>query len=237
MDNALGFILALLLGIVLGVIIILVVNYFRGKNNENKASKIIDQAKKDAEKQKRDALLEIKEESYRLKKETEKEVKEKKAELKDSEDRLLQREKNLDKREELLNNRDAMLDQKDNNLLTKQKDLQEKEAKIDELMKTEMEQLEAIAKFSKEKAHDLIMKRVEENMALEIADYIKEQEAEAKLKANDALENIMKEITIEGLLSIQAGENPRVIEEKLKSFLAPSARNALSEGDSFGGDE
>lgn len=30
----------------------------------------------------------------------------------------------------------------------------------------------------------------------------------------------MKEIVIEGLLSIQAGENPRVIEEKLKSFLA-----------------
>ena len=32
----------------------------------------------------------------------------------------------------------------------------------------------------------------------------------------------MKEIVIEGLLSIQAGENPRVIEEKLKSFLAPA---------------
>ena len=46
----------------------------------------------------------------------------------------------------------------------------------------------------------------------------------------------MREITIEGLLSIQAGENPRVIEEKLKSFLAPAARAALSEGGS-GGDE
>ena len=191
MDNVLTAILALLVGIVLGVIIILVVNYFRGKNNENKATKIIDQAKKEAEKQKRDALLELKEESYRLKKETDKEIKEKKSELKDSEDRLLQREKNLDKREELLNNRDAMLDQKDNNLLNKQKDLQEKEAKIDELMKTEMEQLEAIAKFSKEKAHDMIMKRVEENMSLEIADYIKEQEAEAKLKANEAAKQLI----------------------------------------------
>ena len=40
---------------------------------------------------------------------------------------------------------------------------------------------------------------------------------------------MMKEIMIEGLLSIQAGENPRVIEEKLKSFLSPSARTALSE--------
>lgn len=40
----------------------------------------------------------------------------------------------------------------------------------------------------------------------------------------------LKEIMIEGLLSIQAGENPRVIEEKLKSFLAPSVREGLTEG-------
>lgn len=46
---------------------------------------------------------------------------------------------------------------------------------------------------------------------------------------NDA-EMQLKEIMIEGLLSIQAGENPRVIEEKLKSFLAPSAREGLTEG-------
>ena len=34
---------------------------------------------------------------------------------------------------------------------------------------------------------------------------------------------------IEGLLSIQAGENPRVIEEKLKSFLAPKDRPASND--------
>lgn len=46
----------------------------------------------------------------------------------------------------------------------------------------------------------------------------------AKLKANNSTEIMIKEIMIEGLLSIQAGENPRVIEEKLKSFLAPGDR-------------
>jgi chemotaxis protein MotA len=39
----------------------------------------------------------------------------------------------------------------------------------------------------------------------------------------------MKEITVEGLLSIQAGENPRVIEEKLKSFLSPKMREGMTE--------
>ena len=52
----------------------------------------------------------------------------------------------------------------------------------------------------------------------------------AKLKVNNDMEIMMREITVEGLLSIQAGENPRVIDEKLKSFLAPSDRdNAGSE--------
>lgn len=52
-----------------------------------------------------------------------------------------------------------------------------------------------------------------------------------KLKVNNDSEIMVKEIMIEGLLSIQAGENPRVIEEKLKSFMAPKERmTATDEG-------
>lgn len=56
-----------------------------------------------------------------------------------------------------------------------------------------------------------------------------------KLKGKNDEEMMMKEIEIEGLLSIQAGENPRVIEEKLKSFLAPADRG--SSGEEGGGEE
>ena len=56
-----------------------------------------------------------------------------------------------------------------------------------------------------------------------------------KLKANSGSEISMKEVMVEGLLSIQAGENPRVIEEKLKSFLSPERREAL--GGNEGGEE
>ena len=48
----------------------------------------------------------------------------------------------------------------------------------------------------------------------------------AKLKADNAVEMMQKQVMIEGLLSIQAGENPRVIEEKLKSFLNPKDRDS-----------
>ncbi len=49
-----------------------------------------------------------------------------------------------------------------------------------------------------------------------------------KMKNINSKEYQMKEIVIEGLLSIQAGENPRVIEEKLKSFLSPAVRKTVS---------
>jgi len=52
----------------------------------------------------------------------------------------------------------------------------------------------------------------------------------SKLKSNNNMEMQAKEIMIEGLLSIQAGENPRVIEEKLKSFLAPKDRGTTDDG-------
>ena len=48
-----------------------------------------------------------------------------------------------------------------------------------------------------------------------------------KLSVNNNIEMSIKEVMIEGLLSIQAGENPRVIEEKLKSFLSPTEKESM----------
>lgn len=45
-----------------------------------------------------------------------------------------------------------------------------------------------------------------------------------KLKLRSKEEILLKEILIEGMLSIQAGENPRIIEEKLVAFLSPKLR-------------
>ncbi len=51
-----------------------------------------------------------------------------------------------------------------------------------------------------------------------------------KLKSKSATEVLARQMMIEGLLSIQAGENPRVIEEKLKAFLDPASRELVAEG-------
>jgi chemotaxis protein MotA len=50
-----------------------------------------------------------------------------------------------------------------------------------------------------------------------------------KLEYYSAQEILSKEITIEGILSIQGGDNPKVLEEKLKSFLPPNERQDLEQ--------
>jgi len=50
-----------------------------------------------------------------------------------------------------------------------------------------------------------------------------------KLKVRTAGELLVKEITIEGILSIQSGDNPRVVEQKLKAFISPALREAAAD--------
>lgn len=45
-----------------------------------------------------------------------------------------------------------------------------------------------------------------------------------KLKRKSADEALLKAIEIEGILSIQSGENPRILEQKLYAFLSPKLR-------------
>ena len=184
-------ILALCIGLFVGIIAILIINFLKNKNVDRNANKIIEDAKKEADKHRRDALLELKEESYKLKQELDAEIREKKAESKEAESRLLSRENNLDKREETLQKRDQMLDVKENSLMKKQKEVQEKEAKMDELIKQELTELEKISGMSKDKAKELIMKKLESTMEREMTEYIKEQEAEAKLVAHDKAKDLI----------------------------------------------
>jgi len=58
----------------------------------------------------------------------------------------------------------------------------------------------------------------------------------SKMKIVSKEETLLKTVLIEGMLSIQAGENPRIIEEKLKSFLAPALRGSVGESAGGGGE-
>jgi chemotaxis protein MotA len=50
-----------------------------------------------------------------------------------------------------------------------------------------------------------------------------------KLQDQDGDETRLREIMVEGILSIQSGDNPRILEEKLVSFLPPRHRDAVQQ--------
>lgn len=191
MDGTIFSILMFVLGLIVGAGVLIFINYLKIKNSGNKAELIIEKAKKDSEKIKRDYLFEAKEEAHKLKLEIEKEVKEKKNEIKESEDRLLQRENNIDRRDLALQNRENSLEERENNLIDKQKKIQEATDEMENIKKEQLEKLENISKFTKEQAKDAIMKDVEEKMDKEIALYIKEREADAKLEVDDKARELL----------------------------------------------
>mgnify|MGYP000082944696 CR=1 FL=1 len=184
MDNMIFSILLVLIGLFVGIIIVFIINYIKGNMASSKAEKIIENAKKEADKAKRESIFEAKEEIHKLKIEADNEIKEKKNELKESEERIITRENNMDRRDQTLQNREQMLEEKENNLIDKQKDIQNEQVKIEEIKKEQIDLLEKISGFSKKEAKELVLKKVEDMMDLEITSYIKDRESEAKLEAD-----------------------------------------------------
>ncbi len=184
MNQMIASILLVLLGLFIGVFIVIVLNNLRASRASKKIETLLEQAKKDAEKIKRDYILDAKEEAHKLKIDTDKEVKEKKAEVKESEERLLLRENSMDRRDQTLQNREKMLEEKEETLMNKQKQIQDEMSKVEDVKKEQIELLNQIAGFSKNQARDMVLKKVEDMMSLEIAAIIKDKETEAKLEAD-----------------------------------------------------
>ena len=177
-------ILLVIVGLIIGLGIAYLINYLRDKGVSKKAEDMINQAKKEIEKLKRDAAIEQKEEAHKAKMDLDKEIREKKAELKESENRLLQREASIDKRDEMYQKRETALDDRENKLSEKQEEIQNEKSKVEEIKKEQLELLEKISGFSKDKAKELVMSKVKESMSKEISEYIREAENEAKLEAD-----------------------------------------------------
>ena len=178
-------ILLVIIGLIVGFVIAFVINYLRVSLASKKADKLIEQAKKEIEKSKRDAAMEQKEEARKLKLELDKEIREKKDEIKESENRLLQREANIDKRDEMYQKREKALDEREEKLSERLVEIQDEKSKVEDIKKEELEKLEKISKYTKEKAREQVMAMVKEQMNKEIAEYIRERENEAKLEMDN----------------------------------------------------
>ena len=184
MNNILISILLGCFGLIIGYVIAVVVNNLKVNKAEKKAEDLINKANKEIEKSKRDAAIQLKEDQHKAKMELDKEIREKKAEAKAAEDRLMQRESNIDKRDELIQKRESTLDEREEKLNARLAEIQDEKSKVEEIKNEQLDLLEKISGFNREKAREQVMKQVREAMNKEIAEYMHEREDEAKLEAD-----------------------------------------------------
>lgn len=183
--------LFLIVGIVTGVALraILVEKGF--KHAKEEANKLLEDASKQAEQKKKQSILETKQELHTLRQDHEHAVKERKKEIEASEDKLLNREQTLDSRAANLDKRETNIDRKEEAIEVRKQQLEEEHSKLERLIEEENKKLESIAQTSVEDARQIILNRVEADMAVELAQYIKDQEAIAKDEADKKSKQIM----------------------------------------------
>ncbi len=191
MDNLLLSILLVAIGLIFGGAITLFMIYLRNKKIKKEIAEELEKSKKDAEKAKRDMIFEAKEEAHRLKLELDKEIKEKKEDLKEQENRLIQREQNMDKRDETFQKREKLLDEREEKISLKLVKVQTDQAEVEKLKQEQINMLSKISGLEKEKAREIIMQKVEEEMSTEITSYIKDREEEARLEADKKAKDLL----------------------------------------------
>ena len=190
-ENTLLSILLVIVGLIIGAGIVFIINIIKKNNANEKAKNLIEEAKKESERIKKDLLFEAKEESHRLRSEVEKEIKDKKEEVKEMENRLMLREQNMDKRDETFQKREQLLDEREDKLNEKINKIQNDKEEIEKLKQEQINMLSKISGLNKEEAKKLVMKKVEEDMSIEITSYIKEKEEEAKLEADKKAKDLI----------------------------------------------
>ncbi len=191
MDNLLLSILLVAIGLIFGGAITLFMIYLRNKKIKKEIAEELEKSKKDAEKAKRDMIFEAKEEAHRLKLELDKEIKEKKEDLKEQENRLIQREHNMDKRDETFQRREKLLDEREEKISLKLVKVQTDQAEVEKLKQEQIDMLSKISGLEKEKAREIIMQKVEEEMSTEITAYIKDREEEARQEVDKKAKNLL----------------------------------------------
>ena len=144
---------------------------------EERAERIVEDAKKDAEAKKKEILLEAKEESIKVKNEMEKEVRDRRNEQQRTERRLIQKEETLDRKADAYEKKEEQLNKR-------LEELEKQKEEINALHEEQIKELERISGLTREEAKNYILATVENDVKHEATLMIKEIESKAKLEAD-----------------------------------------------------
>lgn len=161
------------------------------ENAEQEAKEILDEAKqklenakKEAENARKEELVKAKEEIIKRRNDLDDEIRERRNDIQRQENRLVQKEENLD-------NKIANLDKRSQDLDSREQSIEEKEQEVQKLKDSELDNLERIARLSKEDARKELLSRIDETLEKEKAERIKKNEDQIREKAEDDARNIV----------------------------------------------
>ena len=174
-------------GLVGGVLVVLLVSWFRSRQQrvqielaKNAAARIIEEAKKDATTIKKEAELQAKDSILKERLDFEKEVRETRRELQSQEKRLIGKEEAIDKRIDSIEKRENELGRRDASVKSREKTIEEKAAQCDRQVDEARRQLEQVAGMTREEAKRSLIDQMVEEAKHESAKRIRVIEEEAK---------------------------------------------------------
>ncbi|TMB68968.1 MAG: ribonuclease Y [Deltaproteobacteria bacterium] len=174
-------------GLVGGVLVVLLVSWFRSRQQrvrielaKNAAARIIEEAKKDATTIKKEAELQAKDSILKERLDFEKEVRETRRELQNQEKRLIGKEEAIDKRIEAIEKRENELGRREASVKSREKTIEEKGAECDRQVDEARRQLEQVAGMTREEAKRSLIDQMVEEAKHESAKRIRVIEEEAK---------------------------------------------------------
>jgi ribonuclease Y len=159
-----------------------------------KAKTLLDEAQRKAQ----ETTLAAKEQSLKIAEEAKKEERERRAQLTETENRLSQRETNLDRKLDELDKRSEGLRKSETTLEEIKNDLRALRTK-------QQENLEKIAKLSREQAREKLMQMVEKDTKEDLTKLIAKMQSEIAEQAEDRARTILV-TAMERIASEQAGE-------------------------------
>jgi ribonuclease Y len=162
---------------------------FRALGKE--ADRLLIDAQNLAEARQKELIAETKKEISTLRQAFDKEVKERKQELQDLEKKLDQRDARLDNRSINLDKREENLAKKEQKLEEQREALEKRSNRVEELILEQENKLFEIASLNMDEARAIVFERVENEIQMDIALYLKEQEEKAKNEAKRKAQTIL----------------------------------------------
>jgi ribonuclease Y len=192
------------------------------KSAEEEAKKIINESIKLAETKRKEILIEAKDETFKLRNEAEKDLKERRSELGRQERRISQKEDALAKKLEVA-------EKKEEQVIEKLREVKGKLEEIETIKKHEFELLERISGFSKAKAREQILAKLELEMdhdkALKIAEYEQRLNEESEEKAKKIISQAIQRYSIDDVSEMTVSVVSLPAEEMKGRIIGREGRN------------